>query len=183
MVMALMEGGAEEVTRAVIDAAKAGDLAAARLVIERLAPPLRERPLSLPLPDTGTVAGVSAAQQAILQAVGEGEILPGEGTALAGIVESRRKALETVELEQRISALEARHGRSEMRVGRLEAKTMVRSSQPYIRFIAEPGESSADCIRRHGHDPDAPGARYIVRLIIEPEPRATQLCGGDHAQD
>ena len=111
MVMALMEGGAEEITRAVIDAAKAGDLAAARLVIERLAPPLRERPLSLPLPDTGTVAGVSAAQQAILQAVGEGEILPGEGTALAGIVESRRKALETVELEQRISALEARHGK------------------------------------------------------------------------
>lgn len=110
MVMALMEGGAEEITRTVIDAAKAGDLAAARLVIERLAPPLRERPLSLPLPDTGTVAGVSAAQQAILQAVGEGEILPGEGSALAGIVESRRKALETVELEQRISALEAKHG-------------------------------------------------------------------------
>jgi hypothetical protein len=110
MVMALMEGGAEQVTRVVIDAARAGDLTAARLVIERLAPPLRERPLSLPLPDTGTVAGVSAAQQAILQAVGEGEILPGEGTALAGIVESRRKALETVELEQRISALEARHG-------------------------------------------------------------------------
>lgn len=111
MVMALMEGGAEEITRTVIDAAKAGDLTAARLVIERLAPPLRERPLSLPLPDTGTVAGVSAAQQAILQAVGDGEILPGEGTALAGIVESRRKALETVELEQRISALEARHGK------------------------------------------------------------------------
>jgi len=110
MVLALMEGGAEEITRTVIDAAKAGDLTAARLVIERLAPPLRERPLSLPLPDTGTVAGVSAAQQAILQAVGEGEILPGEGTALAGIVESRRKALETVELEQRISALEAKHG-------------------------------------------------------------------------
>ena len=109
MVMALMEGGAEEITRTVIDAAKAGDLAAARLVIERLAPPLRERPLSLRLPETGTVAGVSEAQQAILEAVGGGEILPGEGTALAGILEARRKALETVELEQRISALEAKH--------------------------------------------------------------------------
>ena len=110
MVLALMEGGAEEITQAVIAAAKKGDLAAARLVIERLAPPLRERPLSLPLPDTRTVAGVSEAQQAILEAVGGGEILPGEGTALAGILEARRKALETVELEQRISALEARHG-------------------------------------------------------------------------
>ena len=27
------------------------------------------------------------------------------------------------------------------------------------------GESSADCIRRQGHDPDARGAHYIVRLI------------------
>jgi hypothetical protein len=109
-VLALMEGGAEEITKAVVAAAKKGDLAAARLVIERLAPPLRERPLSLPLPDTRTVAGVSEAQQAILEAVGGGEILPGEGTALAGILEVRRKALETVELEQRISVLEARHG-------------------------------------------------------------------------
>ena len=74
-------------------------------------------------------------------------------------------------------------GRSEMRVGRLEAKTMARSGQPYIRFIAEPGESSDACIRRHGHDPEDPAARYIVRLIIDPEPRATELRGGDHAQD
>lgn len=110
MVLALMEGGAAEITNTIVAAAKKGDLAAARLVIERLAPPLRERPLSLPLPDTRTVAGVSEAQQAILEAVGGGEILPGEGTALAGILEVRRKALETVELEQRISALEARHG-------------------------------------------------------------------------
>jgi hypothetical protein len=110
-VLALMEGGAEEITRTVIDAAKAGDLTAARLVIERLAPPLRERPLSLPLPDTKTIGGVSEAQQAILEAVGGGEILPGEATALAAILEGRRKALETVELEQRISALEARHGK------------------------------------------------------------------------
>ena len=111
MVLALMETGAEEITQAVVAAAKKGDLAAARLVIERLAPPLRERPLSLPLPDTRTVAGVSEAQQAILEAVGGGEILPGEGTALAGILEVRRKALETVELEQRIAALEIRHGK------------------------------------------------------------------------
>jgi hypothetical protein len=84
-VLALMEGGAEQVTRVVIDAAKAGDLGAARLILERLAPPLRERPLSLPLPDTRTVAGVSKAQQAILEAVGGGEILPGEGTALGKV--------------------------------------------------------------------------------------------------
>jgi hypothetical protein len=47
-------------------------------------------------------------RQAILQAVAAGDLLPGEGTTLAGIVEARRKAVETLELEQRISALETR---------------------------------------------------------------------------
>ncbi len=103
----LMEQGAEEITKAVIDAAKGGDLMAARLVIERLAPPLRERPINIDLPDTRTADGCVEAQGAILQAVGMGELLPGEGATLAGIVENRRRSIETLELEQRITALEA----------------------------------------------------------------------------
>jgi len=106
MVLALMEGGAEEITLAIIDAARKGDIAAARLVLERLAPPARERPVALDLPDTSTVAGVSQAQQAVLEAVGAGELLPTEGSTLATILESRRKAIETEELERRIAALE-----------------------------------------------------------------------------
>jgi hypothetical protein len=45
-------------------------------------------------------------QNAILQAVAAGDLLPGEAATLAGIVEARRKAVETQELEQRITALE-----------------------------------------------------------------------------
>lgn len=106
MVLGLMEEGAEEITKAVIDAAKGGDLMAARLVIERLAPPLRERPINIDLPDTRTAEGCVEAQGSILQAVGMGELLPGEGATLAGIVENRRRSIETVELEARIQALE-----------------------------------------------------------------------------
>lgn len=106
MVLSLMEEGAEEITKAVIDAAKGGDLMAARLVIERLAPPLRERPINIDLPDTSTAEGCVQAQGSILQAVGMGELLPGEGATLAGIVENRRRSIETLELEQRIIALE-----------------------------------------------------------------------------
>ena len=111
-VLALMATGAEEITKAVINAAKGGDLSAARLVLERLAPPMRERPVSIDLPDTATGEGISQAQQAILEAVGAGELLPGEGQALAGIVEGRRKALETLELERRIAVLEERNGKA-----------------------------------------------------------------------
>jgi hypothetical protein len=112
MVLALVEGGADEITLAIIDAARKGDIAAARRVLECLAPPARERPVAPDLSNTATVAGVSEAQQTILQAVGGGDLLPGEGTALAGILEARRKALESVELEQRIAALEGSHAKS-----------------------------------------------------------------------
>jgi hypothetical protein len=111
MVMALMEGHAEQITQTIIDAANRGDLAAARMVLERLAPPVRERPLALDLPDTSTAEGISAAQRAVLEAVGAGEILPAEATALSSVVDARRKAFETEELERRISLLEERHAK------------------------------------------------------------------------
>jgi hypothetical protein len=108
MVQAIMEGGAQEITEAVVGLAKDGDLSAARLVLERLVPPAKERPIFLALPDTSTAGGIAEAQQAILQAVAAGDLLPGEGSTLAGIVEARRKAVETLELEQRITALEGK---------------------------------------------------------------------------
>ena len=58
------------------------------------------------LPNTADAAGVAEAQAAILEAVAVGDLMPGEATALAGIGEARRKAIETVELEQRLTALE-----------------------------------------------------------------------------
>lgn len=108
MVQSIMERGAKEITEAVVGLAKEGDLSAARLVLERLLPPAKERPISLALPSTDTAGGIAEAQQAILQAVAAGDLLLGEGTALAGIVEARRKAVETLQLEQRITALETK---------------------------------------------------------------------------
>lgn len=108
MVQSIMESGAQEIAEAVVGLAKEGDLSAARLVLERLLPPAKERPISLALPSTDTAGGIAEAQQAILQAVAAGDLLLGEGTALAGIVEARRKAVETLQLEQRITALETK---------------------------------------------------------------------------
>lgn len=112
MVLSLMEQGAEEITKAVVDAARGGDLSAVRLVLERLVPPMRERPISIDLPDTTTAEGISKAQQAIIEAVGMGELLPGEGNVLAGLIEAKRKALETIELELRVAKLEERQNAS-----------------------------------------------------------------------
>lgn len=109
-ILKLIEGGAEEITRAVLDAAKGGDMGAARFILERIVPTAKERPVSLNLPDVSDAAGIAAAQATILQAVAAGELMPNEGNILAGIVEARRKALETQELELRVAALEANNG-------------------------------------------------------------------------
>lgn len=106
----LIEGGAEEITKAVLTAAKGGDMTAARFILDRIVPAAKERPVSLKLPDMTKAEGIAKAQAAILQAVADGELTPGEGSVIAGIVEASRKALETQELIQRVAELEANRG-------------------------------------------------------------------------
>ena len=103
----LMTEGAEDVARAVIEAAQAGDIRAARVVIERITPPVKDRPISAPwLPDTSTAEGCEAGQAAIVAAVAAGDLLPSEGAALGGLIELRRRAIETADLMRRIEAMQ-----------------------------------------------------------------------------
>ena len=109
LLLVLMQDGAEKITQAVIDAAQGGDLMAAKIILDRVMPPAKERPVCVDLPDTSTSEGVAAAQNAILQAVAAGELLPGEASTLSAIVEAKRRAIETQELAERITQLENRH--------------------------------------------------------------------------
>ena len=109
-ILALMEGESEAITRVAIAAALAGDMQAIKLVLDRLIPAAKERPITLALPDTSTAEGVSHAQQAILQAVASGEIAPGVGSILTSITENHRRSIATIEHEIRISTLEQLNG-------------------------------------------------------------------------
>jgi len=102
----LMEDDAEGVTRRVIEAAKVGDMTAARLVLERIYPVRKGRPVHLDLPEIETVADLPVALSALLSAMGHGEITPEEAAVVANVIEAKRRTLETVELEQRIVVLE-----------------------------------------------------------------------------
>lgn len=109
LAMELLESGIEDVAGVVVEAARGGDLMAARIVLDKLIPSAKERSVDLPkLPDTSTPAGVSAAQQQILEAVARGDITPGEANTLTSVLDARRKALELQDLEARITALENR---------------------------------------------------------------------------
>ncbi len=104
----MLEGEIEAITRAAIDAAKNGDMAAIRLIMDRVLPPARCRPISIDLPAITDAASISSAQAEILRAVSTGDLLLDEAEALSGLLEARRRSLEAADLEERIKQLEAR---------------------------------------------------------------------------
>ena len=103
----LLDGQAEALTKRAIEAALAGDVTAIRLCLDRIAPAKKDSPITFALPSMETAADAAKAAGAILEAVATGEITPTEGTAVAGLVETYRRAIETEEIERRIEALEA----------------------------------------------------------------------------
>lgn len=103
---ALLDGQAQALTQTAINAALNGDMTALRLCLDRCAPPPKGRRVSLDLPQIETAADVQKAISATLSAVADGEITIDEGAQIAGLVEIQRRAIETQELEQRLSALE-----------------------------------------------------------------------------
>jgi len=96
----------EAVARAVSRAAQNGDMQAARIILDRLAPIRRGRPVQFEMPASLDAGGIAEAFAAILRSMAEGELTPEEATAVAGVLEMRRKAIETAEIEARVAALE-----------------------------------------------------------------------------
>jgi hypothetical protein len=109
-VEALLEGEAEKLTRKAVELALAGDTTALRLCLERLAPPAKSRRVKFNLPPLESPADILGEFGAVTEAMAAGELALDEAAAVVGILEARRKTLETVELERRLAALEQSSG-------------------------------------------------------------------------
>jgi hypothetical protein len=103
---ALIEGNLQEVLETVVERAINGDMTACRMILDKVLPNTKDRPVTIDLPEINDLNGVGFAQAEILQAVATGDITPNEGERIASIVEARRRSLETIDLEARISQLE-----------------------------------------------------------------------------
>jgi hypothetical protein len=103
----LLDGEAEKLTRKAIDLALAGDAAALRLCMERIAPVRRGRPVRFPLPDVKSLRGVTDAFAAIVSAMAQGDLSPDEAASVSSVIETQRRAIETFEFETRLVAIEA----------------------------------------------------------------------------
>ncbi len=97
---------AEAVLRRVAEDAKGGDLRAAEILLRRLWPERKGRAVAVELPAVATGADLVPALASVVHAVGRGELTPEEGQAVAGVLETQRRAIATAELEARVAALE-----------------------------------------------------------------------------
>ena len=107
LAIAAIEGELDAIVRVVIDAAKAGDMVAARLVVDKLIPPSREVPIAIELPSIREISDCTTVQAMVFDAVASGQLLPDEGKTLSALAENHRRSLETADLSERLSAIEA----------------------------------------------------------------------------
>jgi hypothetical protein len=91
--------------RKLIEKAKAGDIAALRLCLDRLLPPRRDRLVTFALQ---VESAKDACAAAIMEACANGDLSPREAVELMGLVEAQVRMFETTELEARLAALEAK---------------------------------------------------------------------------
>jgi uncharacterized protein DUF5681 len=99
-----------EIIAKLVEQAKTGDTAAARLLLERAVPPMRSAEEAVALPEPA--GSLSDQGRAILAVAARGELSPSQVAQVLTGLGSLAKLIETDELARRIAALEDRNGGS-----------------------------------------------------------------------
>ena len=102
----MLDKYAEPIMKKCVAMALQGDRPAIRLCMERMVAPVRDTPVNLVLPSSATQEGIAKAFDAVMEAVAQGRITPEQGETLANILELRRRALESGEMQARLKKLE-----------------------------------------------------------------------------
>lgn len=104
----LLDGEAERLTRRAVERALDGSDLALKVCLERILPARRERSVAFALPPIDGPGDLVAALRAVLGAVADGELTPGEALRLSQSVQIFLHAIETGEFERRLRQIEAR---------------------------------------------------------------------------
>ena len=102
----LAEGAAPAAMAKLAEAVAAGDMRAIEILLSRVWPIRKGRPVTLTMPVIKTASDLAEAMGCVTEAMASGDLTPEEAQAVSAVLETKRRAIETVELEARLSALE-----------------------------------------------------------------------------
>ena len=106
MIAALLDEEGPRLMREAIDRALDGDSLLLRCCVTRMVPVPRGRPVELDLAEGSAAGDVLASLTATVRAMAEGTISPLEAADVAEVLEGQRRAVETGDLERRLTRLE-----------------------------------------------------------------------------
>jgi hypothetical protein len=96
----------EELIEAALTAAKGGNIKAIEMLLNRIWPASRGRPVEIAAPKIRVLHDVIPATAAITDAVLAGDVTPAEGEAAARVIKVHGDLIGLIELEERLTALE-----------------------------------------------------------------------------
>jgi len=105
-VEALLDGDAKALTEKALTLAKAGDLQALRICMDRIVPPRRDRPVTFEMPKLETAQDAAAAVSSLLASVAAGDMTPSEASEVSKVIDVYVRAKETGDLIDRLERLE-----------------------------------------------------------------------------
>lgn len=94
------------IIEAVVIQAKGGDMAAAKLILDRIWPGLKSQSLPIALPGLATASTDTERAHEVMQAVAQGELAPDVATGLLGALGAVARVREIDDLARRLEALE-----------------------------------------------------------------------------
>jgi Family of unknown function (DUF5681) len=107
----LMGDHGENVTLRVLERAiKHSDMTAAKLVLERICPPRRGRPVKFKLPAITDIGSVLQAHAELLRLVGTGTLTAEEAQPISDLLTAHLKAVESTEIAARLAEVERQMG-------------------------------------------------------------------------
>lgn len=105
------EENAEALMRRAVELALDGDVQALRILLDRLYPVRRGRPVNFDLGELRTADDAAAAASSVLREVAAGRMTPEEGGAVAALLQAHREAVLMRDADARLRALEGRDGK------------------------------------------------------------------------
>ena len=99
---------ATDIVAALVERALAGDVSAARALLDRVVPAYKAEAAPVQVPGLGAAESLAERADSVLQAAGNGTLAPDTAAALVAAVGALARLKETDELERRIAALEER---------------------------------------------------------------------------